>query len=340
MNVAKIIRRALVDSNVIRIDNTTPSILEQSELLSWVEEGTDILEKALRNARVDYMIVTRQTSDSAFIWDGETYTPNSTSTMSLISTTTEYIMPPDLLRLRRIRSVSTGDEDIEFEAKDIAHQDMIDLQQATNPQRQILYFDLIGDRILFIPNAPTGTISVEISYIARSRKPYIETGGTDVGVVQADATVTGNGTSWLINERYYPSELMLESSGGTSSPVVVSQTSTDDFINMDTRTWPLTIQVYPGVPIASDTTFELATPYSPATDANIGYMLASVPLPPSEHHHIIVDFVHGKIKNRLQMYTAADIAFKSMREKIGQFRQDITPRQSMQHRVVDDYEVF
>ena len=171
MNVAKIMHRALTDANVIRSDSTTPRILTQPDLLSWVEEGTDILEKALRNARVDYMIVTRQTSDSAFIWDGETYTPNSTSTMSLINTTTAYSLPPDLLRLRRIRSVSTGDEDIEFEAKDIAHQDMIDLQQATNPQRQILYFDVIGDRILFIPNAPTGTIQVEISYIARSRKP-------------------------------------------------------------------------------------------------------------------------------------------------------------------------
>ena len=107
VNVAKIIRRALLDANVVRVDGTTPRILAQPDLLSWVEEGTDILEKALRNARVDYMIVIRDSTDATFIWDGIQY--NIANELNVVNSTTVYTLPPDCLRLRRIRATSVGE---------------------------------------------------------------------------------------------------------------------------------------------------------------------------------------------------------------------------------------
>lgn len=338
MNVALIIRRALLDANVVKTDSTSTPILTQNEMLSWVEDGTTLVEEALRNARVDYAVKFITSDGTNFIWDGQLFT---VSGLQISSATLTYTLPPDLLRLKRFRITSTSQTDLRLRHMDMSDDLFIDTEAqvdatGSGPQRWEILWDIFGDRYIRIPNAPETAIETELVYVARSRKPYIETGGTDVAVTLGDATVTGNATTWLANERYYPAEIMFESSGGTSSPVTLTQTSTDDIITPQTRAWPLAENV-PGTPIASETTFELATVYTPATDANIGYMLASVPLVPVEHHKMIVEYVVYRIQKKLGSMQSQQ-SFMDFKDKLDSFRQDITPRQDADFEYVDDFD--
>ena len=80
--------------------------------MSWAQDGTDLLEKALRNAYQDYGVRLLASDASAFRWDQETYTP---SAFQMVSGTKSYTLPPDFLRMKSITpAVGVGQAGVSY----------------------------------------------------------------------------------------------------------------------------------------------------------------------------------------------------------------------------------
>ena len=140
-----------MDANVVRVNGTTPRILAQADLLTWAQDGTDILEKALRNAYQDYGVRLLASDASAFRWDQETYNP---SAFQMVGTTKSYTLPPDFLRMKSITPTTSGQESLKFTHLDMSEGQFIQLDTATNPQATTIHYDIHGVRTLRVPNPP------------------------------------------------------------------------------------------------------------------------------------------------------------------------------------------
>lgn len=327
MNVAQLIRRALLDANAVRQDGTTKALFTQAELLSWAQDGTDILDKALRNAYQDYGVLLRTSTDSSFRWDQEIFAMTG---LQISSSSKSYTLPPDFLRLKSITPTTSGQESLKFTHLDMSEGQYIQLDTATNPQETTIHYDIHGARTLRIPNPPSTATDIRIAYVARSRKMRIYATGT-LNLTQDSTGVVGTSSEWTIEDLYVPMEI-IPNTTDTNTVVIVSQTSTDIFVNPST--------VYPVVEsFTDDTNLVLEGTWLPATDTSAPYLIASVPPIPVEHHFLITKYIEAQIYSKFDNYKAKEKALQDFQATLGQFRQDVGIRQIADHEFVDEFEV-
>lgn len=325
MNIAQVCRQALFDANVVLADNTTSALFTQAELLAWAQAGEEVVGKALRNAEADYGMVIRTSTDSTFVWEEESFAMTG---LALISTTKSYTLPPDFIEMRYIRPTTSGREDTRFSHLDISDPLFVQTNTESTPQRDVIYWDIIGERTLFIPNAPTASLDIEFGYIARQRRLRVYATGT-LNLTKDDTAVVGSSTEWAIERLNVPMEIIANTTD-TAAVAFASQTTTLTFVDPSA--------IYPKVEsFTTDTALVLEATWTPATDTSAPYMLASVPNTPREHHHILVRYMVTRILEKSRAYKAAKEVKGDFQRELAQLRSDVEERQSANLEVVEDF---
>lgn len=316
MNAAQIIRLALENIDAINAsDSTTDAFYRQSALLAWATRGKDEVEKILRTAQSDYPLVTLQSGDGAYRWCGEYYSPSS---LQITSTSKRLQLPPDLLVLKRVRCTTAGYEHVRFTERDLSTNDARTLEQYDYPLTDEIVWDVVGERTLYLLNVLNATLDIELAYIARSGPLQLYTTGT-ITFVQSDATISGASTEWVIDELRNNLELIV--SDDATAPKIVSQTSGGTWVDPSVRYSPVSS-------ITSDTELELAGPWLNAGAAGRGYMLATVPAVPADHHDLIADYVAKRAAIRAKDGAAYKLAAAEFKEQVQAMKADIQDRQT------------
>lgn len=322
MNVAQICRRALLDANLVKIDSTSSPLFTQIELIMWANEGKDKIEKVLRLARQDYQLIVLQRDDAAFRWAGQTYDPATSLRITGGTTGTRYVtLPPDLLELRNIRTLTTGEEARTWELMDlsrpefVSRRNRIDVDTASGT----IWAAIVGDRTLLLAQSPDVTIDIEITYIARSAPMQIYTTGT-ITIAADSATVNGTSTTWVDDELMHSLELIISADG--TAPKVASQTAGGTFVDPSRFYYRVDT-------ISADGTLLLSAPQLVTGITARGYMLATVPhLSLYEHHHTIAKWVMACAKAKVYGWDKFSSFAAPFYADIGEIAADIAQRQS------------
>jgi len=326
MNIAQIIRQALFDADAIGIDGTTHRFVTEVELLTWAQEGHARLLTSLRQMNVDYGLVTRQSTDADLRWNGVLY---DCSSFGLTTTARTYTLPPDLIELRQIRALTSGHEDRAFEHKDLSNPVVVEqLRSASDTTTTgVIRWDIVGERTLRLALPPDVALDIEISYIRRPARLGLWRQGT-VGLTQNSAAVVGaSSPNWVIQEISTPCELIV--SDTAAAPWLVEQTPGGEQINPSALYSPVSS-------IDTNTTLTLLGPWLPDTVSAKGYMLASVPSVPHDHHWMLIRFVAAMIRWKASGQPTPDLPdFQVLlREMMG----DTAVRQSADPLYVEDYD--
>ena len=327
INCAQAIRRGLFDANLVKQDLTTSPGLVQSELLAWADEAKDKIEKVLRTNDQDYNLVIRNSTDGDLRWEGMNYDP---SDFGLTTTARSYTLPPDMLLLRRIRCITDGEESRQFRHVDLSHPDFVSGEQvaSTNTTSGEIMWAIVGERTLRVHTPPDVALDLELAYVPRSRKLQLYVTGT-ITVTQDTAAVTGASSLWVDDNVNAFAELIGGVSATGTPPRVVSQTSTDPFVDPS--------RFYNAVSaISSDTALTLIGNWLTSTlAAGTGYMIASRFPFPVEHSHMVSDWVAYRA---LKKFRSADqSAFKeSFDEGLRAVVPDTAERQTADPTFVED----
>lgn len=314
MNTAQLLRQSLFDIDAVRQDLTTDPFFIQAEMLTWANQGKDRVEKVLRQAKEDYNLLIMQSDDATFRWCGVTYDPSS---FQLLTTTRRYTLPPDCLEIRRIRCITSGYEDVQFLHLDLSTPDFKRIEEDPEVNSGTIVWDILGENTLYIANYPPATIDIEIAYIPRTAPLQIYTTGT-VSLTQGSASVTGGTTSWVINEVRSPLELIVSADG--TAPKIVSATSTGTWVDPAETYYPVST-------IDSDGGLTLAGTWLKANAATKGYILATVPSLPAEHHQTIADYISYRALKKSRN-PEQDSFKKAFDDAIKEMKGDIQERQS------------
>jgi len=325
VNVAAILRQALFDADAVAIDGTTHRFVTQPELLVWAQEGHTLMLNRLRQAHQDFGLTIRSSTDADMRWNGITYDPSS---FGLTTTARTYTLPPDLIELRQIRAITSGEEERLFVFRDLAHPSAASLarSESSTTTAGTIYCDVIGERTLRLALPPDTAMDIELSYVARPSKLAIYSTGT-VSTTQNSATVTGASTpAWVINELTPPLDLIISTDG--NAPVIVGQTAGVVFVDPSVLHLPVTS-------IDSATTLTLAGPYLPAAVSTKGYLLASVPSIPEDFQWLLVRYVTAMIRWKASGSPTPDLS--DFQVKLGDLSVSTSERQTADPEFVEDY---
>lgn len=331
MNVAQIIRLALFNADAVNVDETTHRQITQIEALAWANEGKDKLEKILREVMEDYLLISLQSNDTDFRWVGEAF---DVSTLQLGTATKKfYRLPPDLVKLKRIRSITTGREQVTFEHMDCSLQEFKELETSQSPQRIRVKWDIVGAGTLYLANPPDLTTDIELTYIARSAPLQIYTTGT-IAITQNNATVTGTSTLWIIDEVFPTGQLadIIVPASGNSVGLIQQTTAT--------TTWVEPSRIYsPISSITTDTALTLLGNWLPSNVASgRNYMLASVPSLRPEDHWALVDYVAMRIAMKTGNIQDYAMFKDSFDRHLNDMRVDAQRRQIADPEFVEDFD--
>jgi len=326
MNVAQVMRQALLEANAVLQSGVTTPLVTLAELTTWCQQAIWEIEKDYRAAKVDHGLVIRDSADAAFVWERETYNPTS---FLLVADTFQYTLPPDCLLIRTIRdnSGTTNTYKRRFEHLDISNPLFGALQNLTNPPTDTIFYDFIGDRTLIVANPLA--LEIEISYVPRSKKIRTYTTGT-ITTVLADATIEGaTSPNWILNGLAVPMELIVGTAALT--PAITGSSTTGVTFVDPAAIW------YPVDSFTDLDTLELKTPYPFTGAGSLLYMLASSPQLLLDHSNLIVRFIVHKIWSKVghpQRKESYDL-FKDERQA---FKQDIGERIS-EPEFVQDFDI-
>ena len=329
MNVAQAIRLALYNGNLVLQNDTTSPLYTNRELLSWANEASNKIEKALRTNDEDFNLVLRSSTDGDLRWDGMTYDP---SDFGLTTTARSYTLPPDVLVLRRIRSLTVGEEARKFRHVDLSHPDFVAAEQvaSTDTTSGEILWDQTGERTLRIQGPPDAALDIEIAYIPRSRKLQMYTTGT-ITIAQDAAALIGTSTLWIDDEVNPFAEFIPGATTVNTAPKVASQTTGG--------TWVVPDRFYNWVSgFTTDTAGTLIGNWlTSALTGTTGYMIASRFPFPAEHAHLVADYVAYKALKKVR--SAEQVGFlKSFTAGIEELVADTSERQTADPVFVDDFQ--
>jgi hypothetical protein len=233
------------------------------------------------------------------------------------------------LTLKSLRCITSGYEDMVFREVDMSSQEFKDGQayavESGTGDTELL-FDVVGENTLILAYPPSATIDLELTYIGRSAPMSIYSTGT-VSATQGSASVSGGGTSWVINEVQNNVDLIV--STDATAPKVVSSTTGGVWVD------PSSVYA-PVQSIDSDGGLTLTGAWLKTSVVGRGYLLASVPVIPPEHHMQIVDGLVASIKMKAE--NPGSTAYEKLADKgAKRMTSDVRERQLNTRRTVEDY---
>ena len=319
MNIAHIIRTALLEANVVSQNGITSALYTQAELLQWSQFAVWQIEKIIRDVRVDRYLRYLEADDSAFTWDGVTYTPATALLTANTVAGKSITLPPDFLYMKYVNAAVDSDrQTYTFQGVDTGTEAFRYVDRISSPAggTTILY-DIGSDGInsyLRMANPPDA-VKLQIVYVTRSRRMRLYSTGT-VAVTNADTAVVGTSSLWTSERLYAPMELILNSSLAAATPVIVGQTSTDDFVNPAIPAFPVLVDP------TSNTALTLAATYLGTTDPATGYLLAQAPAILNDHADVVVRYLVHKILAKVRHPAAKDeyVLYKAEQKEL---REDV-----------------
>ena len=322
MNLSWVLRRALLDCNVVRQNNTTPAIITEQEMVSWAQDAVRMLEALWRKSKEDQNLVTRVSSDSAFTFDGETYDPD---VFTLLTTTLDYVLPPDLIQIKQIRATTEQFKHYIYTPRDISDPVFRNLNQqwnlgTTNPTGSELYYDLVGRRTLHFSHAMPATTDIELIYLARLPKVFTYVSPSTFNMTNASASVTDTTGTLLASGLTLPANLVLASDGGTTAPSIVTQTANAVVV------LPGGELEYPIESFDTATTLTLEAVFPGATDTAVAGMISSAPWMFEAHGHMVMRYVRHMIYSKLGNDKASANQFAIWMDGLKKFEYDIVGR--------------
>jgi len=338
MNLAQVIRRALLQTSQVRQNGVSSALFTLAELVSAAQDCFNELTALLRASDADWNLTTRLSTDAAFTFEGETYTP--TTSMALTATGRTYTLPPDFIHMKRIRCITESYRDVEFRHLDVDNPTFAALENDdTSVGPDLMYYDIIGRRTLRFASRPGTALDVEFLYEARYPFLYVYNGtaGNTAGVtVDSVAVTTAGGTppTFLTERLSTPAQIMFNSTGGTGHPIVMSQTSTDDFV--------VTGKIFgtgQGRHIASftaATTLDLEATWPLPTDTSIGWLICSAPEIMETHSQLFIKYLKYYIYDKEGSPKARDAGREYEMAK-AQFKADFGKR-SVDLEFAEDFE--
>lgn len=301
------------------------------ELVDLANEAYESMQREFRLVHRKWGLTTLNTDSAAFTRDGETYTP---STSLVLSSSGQVTLPPDFAELVRIKC--TSNRSIRFFPAEIEQDHWIDSDQsgiddatnlplASDPSGLVFYYDVIGNRTLYV-TPPTGnSYDLEIDYIPMFR-PMMYTNAGKVAITNGDTAVTGTGSNFTDGVYSSASNQVAEIIVGASDPQ-------SNIVNVN--------KDYPAVStLTSTTAATLAQAYGGTTVTAAPYILTMAPIFPREYHRWLSRLTSSLMLSKVN----PDIAEKYFGKFMTQFQNQINPvirrRQSQLSRVVEDADEF
>jgi len=332
MNIALVIRQALIEAGVVRQDGTSSGIFDLADMVTWANDCQRLMEAEWRRSGKDYNLIRRQSDDASFTFENETFAPSSFQLIAGSGDSPtigrQFTLPPDLISLKRIRALSSNHRQVIFTPLDITHPTFRELENINDPGGSEIYWDVIGRRTLRLSHPIGATVEIELFYNARLPALYVHPGrATNVADVTIDSTTVntsgGTVTAFLTDRLSLPAEIIFNSTGGDGHPIVMSQTSTDDFIT-GTRTGTGQARPIESFDDSNTLTLEATWPY--ATDTSIGYLIASAPQYLEDHYHLMVAYLKAKIRGRMMDKQGAAAGMGEFKQGVKEFQYDIAKR--------------
>lgn len=304
MNIAQIIRRALIETNQVLADGTSNPLITQNELLAAAQDCMKKMFFVLKHSDANWDVAILDSTDSAFNFERSTYT--ATSSLVLAASTRDYTLPPDFFAMQYIRAISTAQQHIEFVYLDFDDPLFLKILRAEHlttgsSTPDLFYYTIYGDRTLRFANFPGGAFDIEIGYQARTPFLWIYDGAGSAAVTQDDATVTFSAGTLAISGLTIPAEIMFNSTGAAAHPVTLSTDSTATFITVAPYEVGATgIQgPWPIDSFTDDTNLELQQTWPYSTDSSLGYILCAAPPMLRTHARVALDYLRWYIFDRV-----------------------------------------
>jgi hypothetical protein len=324
VDTAQLIRHALYTINGVLQNSTTDPYYRLPVLLAAATAGKNKVEKTVRAAKEDFALLTLASTDAAFVWCGVTYDPD---VLQLVNGTRRYMLPPDLLLLKALRCLPDATDPVLFVHKDVSDPSFAQVQTGTT-ESEVIYFDVVGENTLLLntDDVPGGT-DVEITYIPRTGPLQLYSTGT-VSLLNGHTAVSGAGTAWVAAGLRNNLNLIVSADG--TAPKVVSQTAGGTWVDPSA-------EYYPVQSISADGTLTLASPWPLADAAGRGYVLATIPALPEEHHQAIAEYI-AYAATKVRRPAAAQIFKADFGSELAEMRSDLQPRQEQSPVFVEDWE--
>src|SRR5512146_333621 len=285
MNAYQIIKLGAFQANAVKVDGTLQPFFTVPELMAWLNDGNRELEKSIRSIFDDWFVrvLNAKTDTTAQKIQGIDYTPSVSLTVPAL--TPRITLPPDFETMRSIRCVTTGFEFMEFDHHDMGSQIFREYLRVpadyTVPPGGRIYYDIIGERTLFMTPMLIQPVELEIIYVARTKRLVNYVTGT-VAVADTATTVVGTGTLWSTGTPF--DSAYLEFMGGVNTFAAIDPSLDYNGANLSRV-----------ASITDDTHLELASAQVGALVAGSVYTLSSVPALPPDHQPALADYVTAQM---------------------------------------------
>lgn len=325
MNVWQIVKKARLNADAIRFDKSVTSLWSDEEMIDLVNEVADHMAPHLRMSMRQYHHVRMLSTDNVTKILGQSYDPHALH----LSDGAQFVtLPPDFVEVVRITPIVTSANpqvaSVRFIPRDVNDPLFIEADiQAQQVQdtggivgRTGFMYDLVGPRTLRIsPTVHLSDLDVELLYIAKKTPLVVLRAGT---ISISDNQVLGMEDSddqdfTLVG---LPCEVIPGVTGTEDKP------SPEPEVDVN-KVYP-TVQTIHG---PSKMTLAASTPN--VTWA--GYVLASVPTIPEEHHRWMASMVTDLMLRKVSSQLATERMNLTMAQWQGTVQPDLArPRQSQE----------
>lgn len=323
MNLAQLVRKARYEVDAIRAGGATSGLWLDEEVNDAVNTAVDAAYTLLRLADSEIVTKSMKSTDSATDLISESYSPSS---LAIVSGTSDYTLPPDLVTFVGMVPITAGFEEIRFRparASQRYFQEMrsllnTDTGSARNSVDTFSYL-IFGARTLRIVPTPRDSYDVELVY--RFRPPRLQTYSTGKIVLTQGSTAASGvgGTDWVGSGLRAPIEIVL----GTASDVLLNA-------------------YYPAVSSITNSGNLVLTRSYPGLGTGVGgaaYLLSMVPWLPEEHHAWLASMTAALLlrKVNLELSNASKMALeKQFAEGV---QAEFTTRMGQESVPVEPYEL-
>jgi len=318
MNISQIIKKARVDADAIRLDQTVSPLWNDLELVDLANEVIDsVIAPQLRLTRRHQYVRRMLSSDPPVTIFGQVFDPSG---LRITTGRQHLVLPPDFIEIVRITPLTTNANTetaaIRFKPRDVADPAFIesDMADQVNPgtiSTNDFFYDILGgygatdipgggfgNALLRITPLGANTVDIELLYVARQPSVYLMQIGT---VATSNITVSGDGaTGQDFTLVPLPAEIIISMT--PSTPVTV-----------DTN-----LQYLPVQTISGSTSLTVVSP-TVLSGAGLFYQLASVPPVPLVHHRWIANMVTDLMVRKISPQLARerlDVTTAHWREQV------------------------
>lgn len=329
MNIVQVIRKARLGCDAILPSGQPSTLWQDDELVDLVTEANDDLNLALRLVRKKWGVQTVLSTTPAFSRDGELYDP--TVQLNPASGATSVLLPPDFGEITRI--LCTSVTTVRFVPADFESQYTVDMEQGARNQDgtftslnssvgMTYYYDIIGDRTLYLTPPLAGALALQIDYTPMKRPLFWTNTGT-VTITQGSKAIAGAGTAWVTEGIY-------AGNADQRAELLVGVTSlSDQSIRLD--------RDYPTVATLTDNGNAILTSTWPYLSiAASPFILAMVPTLPRVYHRWIARVVATLMLSKINPDLSEKYAAGVMRRFDAAIRPTAGVRQIQESTVTDD----